>query len=83
MPHNANITSATVRTVSTCKEPKCRVKSCATSPPITHHIQLHFDERRELYLHNELYDEHNLPTVMGKDGSAASVSCEYHHRWRR
>ena len=49
----------------------------------THHIQLSLDERRELYLHNELYDEHNLPTVMGKDGSAASVSCEYHRRWRR
>ena len=38
----------------------------------THHIQLSLDERRELYLHNELYDEHNLPIVRGYGG----FSCE-------
>ena len=44
----------------------------------THHIQLSLDERRELYLHNELYDEHNLPTVMARKAqlrvSAASIT---------
>jgi hypothetical protein len=44
----------------------------------THHIQLSLDEWRELYLHNELYDEHNLPTVTARKAqlrvSAASVT---------
>ena len=83
MPHNVNITSATVRTVSTCKEPKFRMKrKVCNIAAATHHIQLSLDERRELYLHNELYDEHNLPVVMGREGSAASLSCEC-HGWRR
>ena len=82
MPHNVNITRATVRTVSTCKDPDLGRKVVQIAAA-AHHIQLSLDERRELDLHNELYDEHNLPTVMGKDGSAASVSCEYHRRWRR
>jgi hypothetical protein len=48
----------------------------------THHIQLSFYERGQLYLHDELYDEHHLPVVMGREGSAASLSCEC-HGWRR
>ncbi len=44
----------------------------------THHIQLSLDERRELYLHDELYDEHNLPRFMARKAqlrvSAASVT---------
>jgi hypothetical protein len=77
MPHSVNITRATVRIVSTCKDPDLGSKVVHIAAT-THHIQLSLDERRELDLHNELYDEHNLPTVMARKAqlrvSAASVT---------
>ncbi len=74
MPQNVNMTRTMVRTVSTYKDPDLGRKVVHIAAG-AHHIQLSLDERLELYLHNELHDEHNLPIVTGRECSAASVSC--------